>query len=278
MHRDAGIAQHRLRPRRGDHDEFVRAALDRILEVPEMTLHLARFDLEVGDRGQHLGVPVDQPQVLVDQALLVEFDEHLEHGLRQALVHGEALAAPVARGAEPAQLACDRAAGIGLPLPDLREELLAVQQFLVGVRLGCALDREADPFLLEIAHHHHLRGDARMVGTGLPQHVVAFHAAPADQHVLQRVVERVAHVQAARDVRWRDDDAIGLLRRLRMGAKGTGVLPFGVAAGLDFLGVVGLVEHLLALNEKRHGCDTVAMIWGGAWGQRRVSRAISRST
>ena len=278
MHGDAGIAQHCLGPCRGDHDELVGAALDRILEVPEMALHLARFDLEVGDRGQHLGVPVDQPEILVDQAFPVEFDENLEHGLRQALVHGEALAAPVARGAEPAELAGDRAARIGLPLPDLGEELLAVQELLVGVGPGRALDREADPLLLEVAHHHHLRGDAGMVGAGLPQHVVALHAAPADQNVLQRVVERMAHVQAARDVGRRDHDAIGLLRRFGMGAESPRVLPFGIAPGLDFLGVVGLVEHLLALNEKRHGCDTVAMNEGGAWGQRRVSRAISRST
>jgi hypothetical protein len=63
-----------------------------------------------------------------------------------------------------------------------------------------------------------------------------------------------------------------------MGAEGAGILPLGVAPGLDFLGIVGLVEHLLALNEKRHGCDTVAGLGGGARGQRRVSRAISRST
>ena len=139
MHRHAGVAQHGLGPRRGHHDVLV-AAFDRILEVPEMAPHLARFDLEVGDRGQHLGVPVDQPVVLVDQAGLVEIDEHLQHGGRQALVHGEALAAPVARGAEPAQLAGDGAARIGLPFPDLGQELLAVQQLLVAVALVRAFD------------------------------------------------------------------------------------------------------------------------------------------
>ena len=140
MHRDAGVAQHGLGPGRG-HDDVLVAALDRILEVPEMALHLAQFDLEVGDRSQHLGIPVDQPVVLVDQAGLVEVDEHLEHGGRQALVHGEALAAPVARGAEPAQLAGDGAARIGLPLPDLGQELLAAQQLLVAVVLCRRLRR-----------------------------------------------------------------------------------------------------------------------------------------
>ena len=253
MHGHAGVAQHGLGPRRGDDDVLV-AALDRILEVPEVPLHFARFDLEIRDRRQHLGVPVDQPVVLVDQAGLVEIDEDLEDGARQALVHGEALAAPVAGGTQPAQLAGDGAAGIGLPLPDLGQELLAIQQLLVGVALGRGtLDGEADALLLQIADDDHLGRDAGMVGAGLPQHVITLHAPPADQHVLQRVVECMAHMQAARHVGRRDDDAIGLLRRLRVRLERAGLLPFGVTAGFDLLGVVGLVEHVLPYNEKRHG-------------------------
>ena len=68
MHGDRGVAQHGLGPGRRDDDVLV-AALDRILEVPQAAPDLAQFDLEVGDRRQHLGVPVDQPVVLVDQAL-----------------------------------------------------------------------------------------------------------------------------------------------------------------------------------------------------------------
>ena len=62
--------------------------------------------------------------------------------------------------------------------------------------------------------HHGLRGDAGVVGAGHPQGVVALHAPPADQHVLQRVVEGVAHVQGAGHVRRRDDDGV----RLRAGS------------------------------------------------------------
>ena len=265
MHRDAGVAQHGLGPRRGDDDVLV-AALDRILEVPEMALHLARFDLEVGDRGQHLGVPVDQPVVLVDQPGLVEIDEHLQDGGRQALVHGEALAAPVARGAEPAQLVDDGAARMGLPLPDLGQELLAIEQLLVGFARCCALDGEPDAFLLEVAHHDHLRRDAGMVGAGLPQHVVALHAPPADQHVLQRVVERMAHVQAAGDVGRRDDDAVRRLGRFRMRTEGAALLPLRVEAGFDLLGVVGLVEHFSGLITKNATDGAVALGSSGRLG------------
>ena len=61
--------------------------------------------------------------------------------------------------------------------------------------------------LAEAPFHHGLRGDAGVIGAGHPQGVVALHAPPADQHVLQRVVEGVAHVQGAGHVRRRDDDA-----------------------------------------------------------------------
>ena len=69
------------------------------------------------------------------------------------------------------------------------------------------------PVWLLALHHlpldHHLGRDAGMVGAGLPQHVAAAHALEAAQHVLQRVVERVPHVQRAGDVGRRNDDAIG---------------------------------------------------------------------
>ena len=42
---------------------------------------------------------------------------------------------------------------------------------------------------------HHLRGDAGVVGARLPQHVAPAHALEARQDVLQRVVERMAHMQ-----------------------------------------------------------------------------------
>ena len=48
------------------------------------------------------------------------------------------------------------------------------------------------------------------------------HALEAAQDVLQRVVERVAHVQRAGDVRRRDDDGVGLrAARAPAGRRGT---------------------------------------------------------
>mgnify|MGYP003693838417 CR=1 FL=1 len=63
------------------------------------------------------------------------------------------------------------------------------------------------PCGLQLLLDDDLRGDARVVGADLPQRVVAAHPVVADQHVHQRLLERVAHVQRAGDVRRRQLDA-----------------------------------------------------------------------
>ena len=85
MHRDRGVAQHGLRPRGGDDDEGRRIvrieslAFDRIAQVPEVALGLDLHHFQIGNRGEQLGVPVDQPLVLVDQPLAVKLDENFKH-------------------------------------------------------------------------------------------------------------------------------------------------------------------------------------------------------
>ena len=138
MHGDGGIAEHGLWPRGGDDDVgrcivgIEGAILQRIAQMPEVALHLDLLDFEVGDGGEQLRVPIDQALVLVDQPGAVELDEHLAHGAGQSLVHGEALARPVAGGAEPLQLIDDQAAGLVLPLPDALDEFLAAESRRFG--------------------------------------------------------------------------------------------------------------------------------------------------
>ena len=169
------IAQHGLRPCRGDrnivallleHDISIGILLDvqvgraigqRVFEVPHVALDLPVLDLEVGDRALELGIPVDEPFAAEDQALLVERHEDLDHGLRQALIHGKALARPVAGSAQALQLVDDRAAGFGLPLPDLVDKFLARHVAAIDLALG------------QLALHDHLRGDACMIHARLPQ-------------------------------------------------------------------------------------------------------------
>ena len=152
MDRDGRVAEHRLRPRRRDGDEASWLVFDRIVDVPEVPLHLDVLDLEIADRGLQPRIPVHQTLVLVDQALAMQLDERLEDGAREALVHREALARPIGRSAEAAKLLDDRAAGLVLPLPDRFEEFLAAHRDAALLALGkLPLDDE-------------LRRDAGMIG------------------------------------------------------------------------------------------------------------------
>ena len=127
MHRDGGVAEHGLRPGRRNRDGEVGLAFDRVADVPKVALHLDLLHLEVGDGGEELRVPVHKALVLVDEPVAIELDEHLQDGPRKALVHGEALARPVAGGAEPGELAPDGALRVRFPRPHALEELRAAE-------------------------------------------------------------------------------------------------------------------------------------------------------
>ena len=114
----------------------------------------------------------------------MKFYKNFKNGPRQALVHGEALARPVAGGAQPLELIDDGAAALGLPFPHALEEGLAAH-------LAAALLLP----LHQLALDHHLGGDAGVVGARLPKHVLARACARTGTGFLQRVVERMAHMQ-----------------------------------------------------------------------------------
>ena len=240
MDRNGGVAEHRLGPRRR-HDDERRGivgteclALDRIAQIPEIALDLDLLHFEIGDRGEQFRVPVDQPLVLVDQAFAVQFDEHLHDGARQSLVHREAFARPVAGGAEALQLVDDDAAALRLPLPDAFEEFGAADVAAAGLLP-----------LHQLPLDHHLGGDAGVIGAGLPQHVAAAHPLETAENVLQRIVERVAHVQRARHVRRRDHDGErrGVLPLRAAGLERAALLPDPGHAAFDIGGLVVFLDH-----------------------------------
>ena len=72
-----------------------------------------------------------------------------------------------------------------------------------------------DPLLAQGLFDHRLGGDAGVVGARQPEHLLAIHARFAGQDVLDRVVQHMAHVEHAGDVRRRDDDRVGRLGRSR---------------------------------------------------------------
>ena len=241
MHRDRRVPQHRLGARGGD-DQMAAAVLERITQVPERAVLVARLDLEVGHRRLQHRVPVHQALAAIDEPLVEEAHEHLGHAARELLVHREVLARPVARGAQPAHLARDGGARLLLPRPHALHELLAPQ--------GAA--RFADSF--ELALHHHLGRDAGVVGARLPQHVVALHAVIAREHVHQRLLVRVPHVQRAGHVGGRQLDGErgprGVEARLEVAAR----FPQGVPARLDVVGIEALGEFHGA--RRRHRIDS----------------------
>ena len=226
--RHAGVAHEGLRAG-GGYDEVARAIAERIADVPQLARLGLVLDLGVTQRGRAVRAPVDDAVALVDQALVIQVDEHLADRLGAALVHREALALPVAGRAELFQLADDAVAVFVLPVPDALKELLAAE-----VVTGQAL------LLAEVFLYLDLGRDARVVGAGHPQGLVALHTLGADQDVLQGLVERMAHVELAGHVRGRDDDGIGLFVRIDLGMEKAGVVPEAVQLVLDRFGVVGL--------------------------------------
>jgi len=52
----------------------------------------------------------------------------------------------------------------------------------------------------KFAFNHHLRGDARMVCARLPEHSFPAHTVIADKDILNGVINRMTHMQAARHI------------------------------------------------------------------------------
>ncbi|CAM5735024.1 hypothetical protein STENM223S_03475 [Streptomyces tendae] len=238
---DGRVTEHRLRAGGGDDDGLITLP---VRHGDQLAVVVLVLDLDVGDRGQAARAPVDDALGAVDQLVVVEPLEDGLDGLGEALVHGEPLTRPRDTVSQAAHLAADLAAGLALPLPDALDERLPAE-----VVAGLAL-------LAQLALDDVLRGDAGVVHAGLPQRLVALHALAAGQGVDERVLEGVPEVQAARDVRRRDDDGVRRLVALRVGLEVTPFHPalvqlplylgrrvlgrqFGVGCGLRLLRVLG---------------------------------------
>ena len=162
------------------------------------------LDLEIGDRGLEMRVPVDQPLAAIDQPLVVHIDEDLDHGVVEiALFAVGAPGAPdmVKALRDQSQEAPRRLSWSMMVPPDC---LFHSQTFRKRVAAHFAPRRL--PVVGQFALDHHLGGDAGVVLSRLPERVEPAHPVPADQDVLQRVVEGVAHMQRAGDVGRRDHD------------------------------------------------------------------------
>ncbi len=227
MHRDGGVAQHRFRTRRRDHD--VAIGIDEwIAQVPQVAVFFRGDDLEIRECGLQHRVPVHQTLAAVDELVLEQPHEHFGDRARELRIHGEAVAAPIDRGTEPAHLAGDDAARLLLPFPHPLDEGGASE---IGAARALGVELPLD---------HQLRGDAGVVGPGLPERIEAPHPVIADEGVHDRVLERMPHVQRPRDVRRRDDDGVGRAAAAR--PKVSGLFPELVGARFDVARRIGLIH------------------------------------
>ena len=134
----------------------------------------------------------------------------------------------------------DGVAGFFFPLPDFFH------------KVGAAQVVAADALLLQLALHHNLRGDARVVGAGNPGGVEALHAVVARQAVHDGLVKRMAHVQRAGDVGRGQLDGkgwgvgIGLAGAAHARMAVVAPLPFGAPVGFQGGGFKGFGEALQA--------------------------------
>ena len=175
-----------------------------------------------------MGAPVDNPLPPVDQPLLIEADEHLPHSAAAPLVQGKPLPLPVAGGAQLFQLLHNGAAVELLPLPGALQKALPAQGLLGEALLAHGL------------HDLCLGGDGGVVGAGHPQGLIPLHPPPADQDILEGLVQGVAHMQLAGDVGRGDDDGIGGLFAVRVRMEIVPIQPKAVGPVLHLAGVINL--------------------------------------
>ena len=230
MHGNRHVAGNRLGARGLDRDVLAGAADDFIAHLVEVALHRLHDDFLVGQGRERHRAPVHHALAAIDVPLGKKVREHGEHRLGVVRVHREGRAAPVARGAERAQLLENHATLLLAPRPDLREELVAAQVAAVLLLLA------------QLPFDDGLGRDAGVVGARQPQGFPAFQARPADEDVLQGVVQHVAHRQHARHIGRRDHDAVGPLARIHPARKRAGCLPGGIPFFFNLVRFVALAD------------------------------------
>ena len=236
--RNSRIAGEGFGTRRGNADVILvelalrakRATRHGIAHIPEMAVIRLVLNLVVRKSRSATRAPVDDVVALVDETLVVELRKDLGDGLGAALVQRDALALPVRGVAEHTLLMDNRAAILLLPLPNALYKRFA-PEILAAFTL-----------LAERLLHHILRSDAGVVRAWKPERILALHTAPPDKNILNRLVERVAHVKNTRYV-WRWDNHTVRLALAGFLVKKSAVFPKGIPLGLCGLGVVMLIHH-----------------------------------
>ena len=112
------------------------------------------------------------------------------------------------------QLVDNAVAILLLPLPNALQEFLAAQ-----IITSLAL------FFFNYLFYFNLSCQSCMVIAGHPQGIVAHHAVPTNQNILQSIVQGMAHVQLASDIRRRNNNAKCFVAFLYLSMKITILFP-----------------------------------------------------
>ena len=195
VHRHGGVSQHGLGTRCRDDDPLVRtAALQGVADLPDAPALFDSDRFEVRHARLAAGTPVDECLRAICETAFVQSGECRPHGTTGHLVHRESRSTPVSRGAETTKLREDHAARL------LHESIHSLQ---------VALSTQAAPALPLVGDdlvQYELRRDGGVVDAREPERGPPAHPCPTRQQVFERDEERMSHVQAAGDVRWRHDD------------------------------------------------------------------------
>jgi hypothetical protein len=157
--------------------------------MPELAGPLGVHDLQVADGRLAARAPVDHVASAIDEPLAIQMQKGFQHSAIERRLKGEALAGPIARGAQADHLLLDGPAAFGLPFPHAPLEFLAAEILAADALLG------------QLAFDHKLRGDAGMIHARKPKGAVPSHAAPPNQHIDLRMLQQMADMDRSGDVR-----------------------------------------------------------------------------
>ncbi len=226
-HGHGHITEHRFRAGRR-HNNLPFFILHCIADVNHHAFSFDMLALFIGQRGGAARAPVNDAVSTVDQIFFIEAAEDFENRFAQPLIHCETLAVPVARRTQLFKLIDNGAAVFLFPVPDFFQEGFAFEIVATLALFG------------QLALHHVLGGDSGVVGARHPQCILALHAPPTNQHILNGIVERMTHVQDSGHIRRRNHNSRGFLGIRRLRGERLLLQPFGIPLFLNILRIVVL--------------------------------------
>ena len=167
--------------------------------MPEGTLLVFVFNFGIGDRSEAFRAPVDDALATIDQALIIVLNKYVFNCFTAAFVHGESFVFPVTGRTDLLELLNDTSAVLLLPFPGTLEELVTPEVIFSKTLF---LHRSNDPCFGR---------DGCVVGTRYPESIKTLHSLITDEDILKSVIQGMAHVELARDIRRRHDDTERIL-------------------------------------------------------------------